>query len=69
LCIVAGAVKFNFSFYTIANLIGRGIGLTTMLLVLKFIGTLSSGGYLMLWVWAGALVVEIASWLIIRSKK
>lgn len=68
LCIVAGAVKLHFGFYTIANLIGRGIGLTTMLLTLKLIGSLSAGGYLMLWIWAGALVIEIISWLIIRRK-
>ena len=69
LCIVAGAVKLHFGFYTISNLIGRGIGLIVMLLTLELIGSLSSGGYLMLWVWAGALVIEIISWLIVRSKK
>lgn len=69
LCIVAGAVKLHFGFYSIANLIGRGIGLVVMLLTLKLIGSLSTGGYLMLWIWAGALIIEIISWLILKRKK
>ncbi len=58
LCIVAGSVNFNFGFYTIANLIGRGIGLVTMLFTLKLINVTSSSFPYMIIVWSLAVIVE-----------
>lgn len=69
LCLVAGAVKLNFGWYTLANFVGRGIGLVTMILVLKFIGFVSGDFPLMLIVWAVALVAEIVTYYIIKNKK
>ena len=64
LCLVAGGVKFNFWFYTIANLIGRSIGLITMLLVLEFIGLAGGGFPFMIIVWAVALLAEVIIYLV-----
>ena len=69
LCLVAGAVKFDFGFYTIANFIGRGIGLTTMILMLKFIGFVSGEFPLMLIVWGIALIAELVIFAILKSKQ
>lgn len=68
LCIVAGSVKFNFGFYTIANLIGRGVGLVTMLLTLKLIGSIGGGFPFMIIVWALALIGEFIALIIIDKK-
>lgn len=64
LCLVAGGVKFNFWFYTIANLVGRSIGLITMLLVLEFIGLAGGGFPFMIIVWAVALLAEVIVYLV-----
>lgn len=69
LCIVVGSVKFNFWFYFIANLIGRGIGLVTMLLVLEFIGLTSSEFPYMIIVWGVALLSEIVAYFVVKRKK
>ena len=69
LCLVAGAVKFDFVWYTIANVIGRGIGLLTMILFLKFIGIVSNGIPIMLILWAVALVAELVTFVILKSKQ
>ena len=68
LCIVAGSIKFNFEFYAVANLIGRTIGLVTMLLVLKFVVKLGGGFPIMLVVWAAALLAEIVAFVILKTK-
>lgn len=68
LCLVAGAVKFDFVWYAVANLIGRGIGLITMILVLKFIGFVSGDFPIMLIVWAVALIAELVFYFVIKSK-
>lgn len=68
LCIVAGAVKLNFVFYTIANLIGRTIGLITMLLTLNSITAVGGDFPLMLLVWSIALIVEFVLYLILRRR-
>ena len=69
LCLVAGAVKFDVKFYFIANLLGRSIGLVTMLLFLKLVG-MSGGGFpWMLFVWAGALLLEIIVYVIMKRKE
>lgn len=44
LCIVAGSVKFNFSFFSISNLIGRGIGLICMIGALAIMQSANNGG-------------------------
>ncbi len=69
LCLVAGAVKFDFAWYTLANFVGRGIGLTTMILVLKFIGFISGDFPIMLVVWGVVLIAEIVIYAIIKSKQ
>lgn len=66
LCIVAGAVKFKFWWYVIMNLVGRGIGLTTMLVVFQAMD-IFKGSLLMLWIWAGALIIEWISLFIVKS--
>ena len=68
LCIVAGAVKFNFVLYLIMNLIGRGIGLITIILVLQVINIVSNGFPFMIIVWALALILEFIAYVIINKK-
>ena len=69
LCIVAGSVKLNFVFYTLANLIGRTIGLVTMLLTLKFVGHIGGDFPIMLIVWLVGLVIELIAYGIIKNKR
>lgn len=71
LCIVAGAVKFNFLWYTIFNFVGRGIGLITTILFLKFVGNIGGGFPIMLVVWFVLLIAEIIIYcvLVLRQKK
>lgn len=68
LCLVAGAVKFDLGFYTIANFFGRGIGLVTMILVLNVIDVVSGNFPIMLIVWAIALLAEIITYYIIKKR-
>lgn len=68
LCLVAGAVKFDFIFFTIANLLGRTIGLITMILTLELIGSMGGGIPLMVIVWAVALIIELIIYLKINKK-
>lgn len=68
LCLVAGSVKFNFWFYTIANLIGRTIGLITMLYTLKLIGMVGGGFPFMIIVWGVALIGELVVYMILKRK-
>lgn len=69
LCLVAGSVKMNFAFYTIANCIGRGIGLVAMLVFLKLVGSIGSDFPYMLIVWAVALIAELILLLVWSKKK
>lgn len=69
LCIVAGSVNFNFGFYILANLIGRSVGLVTMLFVLKLITITSSSFPYMIIVWLVALIVEIIYIEILKERK
>ena len=65
LCLVAGSVKLNFGFYTIANAIGRSVGLVTMILVIKLVGLIGGNGFpFMIIAWAVALVIEIVIYCI-----
>lgn len=69
LCLVAGAVKFNFPFYILSNIIGRGIGLVAMLLFLELIGSMGGGFPYMVIVWAIALLVEIIIYFVLKKKE
>lgn len=69
LCIVAGSTKFNFATYCYFNLIGRSIGLITMLVFLKIVGSIGGGFPLMIVFWAVALVLEVVAIFILKSKK
>lgn len=69
LCLVAGAVKFNFPFYILSNIIGRGIGLVTMLLFLELMGSMGGGFPYMVIVWAIALLVEIIIYFVLKKKE
>ena len=68
LCIVCGSVKFDFTFFTIANLLGRSIGLIAMILTLELIGSMGGGIPLMVIVWAVALIIELIIYLKINKK-
>ena len=68
LCLVAGAVKFNFGLYTIINFVGRGIGLVTTILTLGLINKVSDGFPIMVIVWAVALVAELIAYIILNKK-
>ena len=67
LCIIAGSLKMDFGFYTLANLIGRSIGLITMLVVLKYVGIVSSSIPFMLIVWCVGLVAEIITLIVLNK--
>ena len=67
LCIIAGSLKMDFGFYTLANLIGRSIGLVTMLIVLKYIGIASSSIPFMLIAWCVGLVAEIITLIVLNK--
>ena len=68
LCIVAGAVKFNFGLYCIMNFVGRGIGLITTILTLGLINKVSGGFPFMVIVWAVALIAELVAYIILSKK-
>lgn len=68
ICIVCGSVRFNFWFYLFANLIGRTIGLITMLYTLLLIGKIGGGFPFMIIVWAVALVAELIAYLVLKKK-
>ena len=68
LCLVAGAVKFNFAFYVLANLIGRSVWLIAMILTLQAIGSIGGGIPLMVIVWAVALIIELIIYFKINKK-
>jgi len=69
LCIVAGSVNFNFWFYVISNLIGRTIGLITMLYTLVLIGEIGGGFPFMIIVWGVALIGEFIAYEIVKHKE
>lgn len=69
LCIVAGSVKMNFGFYTIANLIGRGVGLIAMLGVLKLLKISNSNFPYMIIVWSILLLVITVLYLVLKHKE
>lgn len=69
LCLVAGAVKFNFPFYILSNVIGRGIGLVTMLLFLELLGSMGGDFPYMVIVWAVALLIEVIVYCVLKKKE
>ena len=69
LCLVAGAVKFNFPFYILSNIIGRGIGLVTMLLFLELMGSMGGNFPYMVVVWSVALLVEVIVYFVLKKKE
>lgn len=68
LCLVAGAMKFDFVWYFNSNLFGRCIGLVTMIITLNFINFTSSNFNFMLIVWSLALIVEIVFYIHFKRK-
>lgn len=68
LCIVAGGVKFDFAFYVLANLVGRSVGLITMVAVLYLIGHIGGGFPFMIIVWGVALIAELVAYIVIKKK-
>lgn len=68
LCIVAGSVKFDFKFYVIMNLIGRGIGLVCMIIFLQYV-TFGGGFNWMLVLWCVLLIVEIVMYIRYKRMK
>lgn len=69
LCLVAGAVKFNFPFYILSNVIGRGIGLVTMLLFLELLGSMGGDFPYMVIVWTVALLIEVIVYCVLKKKE
>ena len=69
LCLVCGATKMSFAFFSIANLIGRGVGLVAMLLTIKLIGFIGGGFPFMIIVWAVALLTEIIALIVLNKKE
>lgn len=69
LCLVAGAVRFDFRFYLFANFVGRTLGLVTTLLCLELVGNLGGGFPLMLIVWSVALIIECVSYYYLKKKE
>ena len=69
LCLVAGAVKFNFPFYILSNVIGRGIGLVTMLLFLELLSSMGGDFPYMVIVWTVALLVEVIVYCVLKKKE
>lgn len=69
LCLVAGAVKFNFPFYILSNVIGRGIGLVTMLLFLELLGSMGGDFPYMVIVWTVALLIEAIVYCVLKKKE
>lgn len=67
LCFIAGSVKFKFNFFFWVNLIGRGIGLITMVFFLELFQSFNSGG--IPWTVVGWGVVCIAlliAWIVLK---
>lgn len=68
LCLVAGSTKFHFGLYTLFNLIGRTIGLVTMLLTLEAMGSIGRGFPFLIILWAVALLAEVIGYFIMKKK-
>lgn len=65
---VCGSIKFDFTFFVISNLIGRTIGLITMLFTLKLLGHIGGNFPTMLVVWCVGLIAELVAYIIIKTK-
>ena len=69
ICLVCGSVKFNFWYYLLANLIGRTIGLVTMLYTILLLGKIGGGFPYMIIVWGVALIAEIIAYCVIKRRQ
>lgn len=69
LCLVAGAVKLDFWFYFISNLLGRSVELVWTVYALQLVGNMSGGFPIMPIVWGVALLAEIITYFIFKHKK
>lgn len=70
LCIVAGAVKFDFKWFLFSNIIGRFVGLITMVLFLTLVSSLNSGGFpWTILIWGIILLINITAVLYVRKYK
>lgn len=69
MCIVAGAVKFKFGFFVIANLIGRLVGLLVLLGFITFVGQIGGGFPVMTIIWAIFLIVEVILYIIFKKNQ
>lgn len=69
ICLVCGSVKFNFWYYLLANLIGRTIGLVTMLYTILLLGKIGGGFPYMIIVWSVALIAEIIAYCVIKRRR
>ena len=69
LCLVCGATKMNFTFFSITNLIGRGVGLVAMLMTIKLIGFINGNFPVMIIVWVVALLAEIIALIVLNKKE
>lgn len=69
LCLVAGSVKLNFTFFFLVNTICRSIGLLFMLELIKFMETWNSGGFpISLIVWGILLLANIIALIVMKIK-
>lgn len=67
LCIVAGGVKMDFTFFMIVNLICRFLGLITMIYSLGFAQSLNDGGFpWTLLAWGVALVLNVIALIVMK---
>jgi uncharacterized membrane protein YdjX (TVP38/TMEM64 family) len=69
LCVVCGAIKFEFGFFMIANFICRTIGLFFMVEFLKLVGMMNNNGFpWSVLIWGIALLLEIIMLYIFKFK-
>ncbi len=61
LCMVAGSVKFDFKWFFVSNLVGRSIGLITMVASLSLLKASSNGFPIALVLWGLITLLNIAS--------
>lgn len=71
LCIVCGAVRFKFGFFFWSNLIGRGIGLVTMVIALTLLHYTTSGSGFpwSVLVWGVVTVLLVVTDIVLRIKE
>lgn len=68
LCLVAGATKLNFVFFALSNLIGRFIGLVTIIASLVIVGA-GGNSIVSVILWSVLLIIELIIYFILKFKK